>query len=717
MPSSSSLRPGCISIAQVQRFIPKKWKESPADGYESMVDNVLTALNEFASKGHLSKAFEVFCGIRNHALASSSSDVLLHSFSSLLSCSINKKSFPAGKQLHAHISSFGLQKHPALVPKLVMFYASFDLLVDAHLLIETSGILHPLPWNVLISSYVRNGSNTEAILAFKHMVSNGIRPDHFTYPSVIKACGDQLNLVLGKSVHKSIVGGNVEYNLFVQNALISMYGKCGEVDVSRKIFDRMPDKDLVSWNSIIAIYASKGMSSEAFQLLEDMLQDGAELNIITWNTVAGACMRTGKFMGALELLSRMRSRGLSLDPVAVIIGLGSSSHTGLLKVGKQIHCIAVRSYYMDYENVKNALITMYSRCKDLKHAHVLFRLVESTNIMTWNSMISGYAQCDLSDEAYFIFREMLLSSIEPNYVTIASILPLCARLADLRHGREFHCYIAKREELRDHLLLWNALVDTYARSGEVLKAKKLFCQLKKKDVVTFTSLIAGYGLQGDGKEALELFEEMIGLDMKPDHVTMIAVLSACSHSGLVAQGQMLFDNMQSVYGIDCRVEHFSCMIDLFGRAGLLQKAMRILTTMPYAPTPAIWASLIGACRIHGKMDMAEWAAEKLLQLKPRKSGYYVLIANIYAAAGCWSKLANVRTFMRDMGVRKDPGCAWLDIGFGFAPFLVEDASIDQENEIYVVLGSLFEHMKDAGDVVCTDSAVEEELICGTFYME
>ncbi|KAI5647066.1 hypothetical protein M9H77_33071 [Catharanthus roseus] len=195
-------------------------------------------------------------------------------------------------------------------------------------------------------------------------------------------------------------------------------------------------------------------------------------------------------------------------------------------------------------------------------------------------------------------------------------------------------------------------------------------------------------------------------------VTMVAILSAGSHSGLVVQGQMLFKNMQCVYSIAPRLELFSCMADLFGRTGLLNKAKEVITTMPFTPTPAMWATLIGACRIHGKAEMGVWAAEKLLEMRPQNPGYYVLIANMYAAAGSWSKLAKIRTFMRDLGVRKEAGCAWDNVGAEFSPFFAEDTTNSQSDEMYVLLGGLIKQMKDADCSTSEDSASDEELFCG-----
>ncbi|KAE8706154.1 Pentatricopeptide repeat-containing protein [Hibiscus syriacus] len=677
-----------------------------------MIENLVASFKELLTQGHILKAFKSYSHIRLHVSSTASCDVILRPVSFLLVSCTNLKLLPPGKQLHAQIISLGLEQHPLLVPKLVSFYSKFSLLDDARVVAENCKFLRPLPWNLLISSFVKNKLYKEALSAYKVMVNKGIIPDSFTYPSVLKACSEELDVDFGRMVHRSISASCHEWNLYVHNALISMYGKFGQLDVARDLFDKMVERDDVSWNTMISCYASKGIWGEAFMLFDRMHAEGVEMNFITWNTIAGGCLRTGNFKCSLELLSQMRSNGFHLDPVAMIIGLGACSHIGALKLGKEIHGSAIRSCCDRFENVRNALITMYSRCNGLRHADLLFRSMEERSIITWNAMLSGYTHLDMSEEASLLFQEMLLSGVEPNYVTIASILPLCARVANLQHGKEFHCYIIRRKVFDDYLLLWNALVAMYARSGKLLAAKHVFDLMQKRDEVTYTSLIAGYGMQGEGHTAMKLFEEMANRQIKPDHVTMVAVLSACSHCGLVLEGQLWFKKMQSLYGIVPRLEHFSCMVDLYGRAGLLNKAKETITRMPYKPTTAMWATLLGACRIHGNTDIGEWAAEKLLELRPENSGYYVLIANMHAAAGCWNELAKVRILMRDSGVTKSSGCTWVDVGSVFTPFVVGDTSNPYAPETYRALGGLTKLMKDDGYVssntMVSDGEVLEE---------
>ncbi|KAL2921694.1 hypothetical protein RDABS01_013185 [Bienertia sinuspersici] len=621
-------------IFQIENCIPRKWRQdvmhnevqqnqllkldtlgrTPIEtAGELMFHSLLASVTGSINQGDLGKAFRAFSLIQLNGAASASYDQILKPISSLLLACSKQKLLQQGRQVHAQIITLGLDQHRPLLPRLVTLYSTFNLYPEAHLIVENSNFLHPLSWNILISAYIRNGLSNEALSTYRQMLNFGVRPDEFTYPSVLKACGEQLNLSFGREVHNSILTSKCGDSLCVQNALISMYGKCGEIEAARSLFNKLPSKDSFSWNCMISGYASKGMWEEAFNLFENMRHEAVELNIITWNTIIGGCLRTRNYMRALDFLSQMRTCGVNLDAVSMASGLSACSHIGAINTGREIHSFTIRR---------------------------------------------------------------------------ASILTLCARVANLQHGKELHCYIIKHQDFGEYLLLWNALVEMYARAAKIIEAKTVFDSLTRKDVVTYTSLMTGYGIIGEGKVALKLFDEMNTFGIKPDHIVLVAALSACSHSGLVIQGQLLFDNMWSVYGISPCLEHYACMVDLFGRAGLLKKAEEIIKRMPCEPSADMWATLIGACCIHRNTDLGEWAAEKLLALRPKNTGYYVLIANLYAAAGCWDKLSKVRTFMRDLGLLKTPGCAWIDIGSGFEPFVVGDPSMELSHEIHPLLEGL-----------------------------
>jgi pentatricopeptide repeat protein len=720
--------PKHLFSSKLQKCIPNSWKQQQkqkptkpfhkplissdsSSSSSSMVGVLIASLKDFVTHNHLSNAFKTFIHIQHHASNSTSNasfDLIFQPIRYLLSGCTNLKSLQQGKQLHAQIISLGIDKNSILISKLVNFYGNVSLLGDAQIVAESSNSLDPLHWNMVISLYVRNCLFDEAISVYRKMLIKRVKPDDYTYPSVLKACGELLDYDCGVEVHKCIQDSSIKWSLFVHNALIFMYGRFGKLEVARQLFDIMPVRDDVSWNTIISCYANRGLWEEAFKLFGRMLGEGIEMNVIIWNTMAGGCLHKGDFEGALKLLSQMRA-SINLDSVAMVVGLNACSHIRAVKLGKEIHGHAIRTCFDVFQNVKNALITMYSRCGDLNHAYMLFRKMDEKGLITWNAMLSGFAHMDRAEEVFFLFREMLHEGVEPNFVTIASVLPLCARIANLQHGKEFHCYMVKREEqFSGHLLLWNSLVEMYSRSYKILEARKVFDSLSRRDEVTYTSMIRGYGMWGDGKKALKLFEEMQRFNIKPDHVTMVAVLIACSHSGLVAQGQLLFRKMIEVYRINPTIEHYCCMVDLFGRAGFLDKAKEIITGMSCKPTPAMWATLIGACKIHGDTVMGEWAAGKLLEMKPGHSGYYVLIANMYAAAGCLSKLSEVRTCMRDLSVRKAPGCAWVDVGRESFPFLVADTSNPRSSEIYPLMDGLNELMKDAGYVPSEEFLSSEE---------
>ncbi|CAN8239340.1 unnamed protein product [Cochlearia groenlandica] len=668
-----------------------------------MIENRFKSLGHFVRRGN----FKTFTLLRLLSSSSASGDFILQSAASLLSACVDVRAFSPGLQIHAHCILSDVEYNPVLVPNLVTFYSAFNLHREALSINEKSDILHPLPWNVLIGSYAKNDLFEEAISSYKIMLGKGIRPDAFTYPSVLKACGETLDFASGKVIHGSIEVSSYRSSLYVCNALISMYKRLGNVCISRRLFDRMSEKDAVSWNAMISCYASEGMWSEAFELFDKMCVSGVEFSVITWNIVSGGCLQTGNYVGALSLVSTMRS----LDPVAVIIGLKACSLLGAIRLGKEIHGVAVRSSYDGIDNVRNTLITMYSKCDDLRHAFIVFQQNEAHSLSTWNSIISGYAQVNRSEEASYLLREMLRAGLQPSFITLASILPLCARVANLQHGKEFHCYILRRKYFKDNTMLWNSLVDVYAKSGEIVAAKQVCDLMRERDEVTYTSLIDGYGNQGEGRIALALFEEMIRFGIKPDHVTMVAVLSACSHSKLVHEGERLFMKMQCEYNISPCLQHYCCMVDLYGRAGHLRKARDVIHRMPYEPSSATWATLLNACHIYGNTEIGEWAAEKLLEMKPENPGYYVLIANMYAAAGSWSKLAQVRTSMRDLCVKKGPGSAWIDTGSGFSLFSAGDTSSPQACLTYPLLDGLNQLMKDtAGYAIDEGQCSDEELL-------
>jgi pentatricopeptide repeat protein len=327
--------------------------------------------------------------------------------------------------------------------------------------------------------------------------------------------------------------------------------------------------------------------------------------------------------------------------------------------------------------------------------------------VTWNAMIASFALSDDAEEASKLFREMVCGGVQPNYVTVVTYLALCARVANLQHGQELHAHIVKHG-FKGYRLLWNSLIDMYSKSGRLLVAQNVFDSMDDRDMISYTSMIAGYGMQGKGSVALQIFYQMVDSGIRPDHISMVTVLTACSHSGLVTEGEELFDNMTTSYGIKPQMEHYSCMVDLYARSGLIEKAEGMLNDSSFPSTSTMWAALVGACHERGNIKVGERAATRLLEMRTENAGHYVLIANMYAAAGCWDELATVRKLMRDLGVTKAPGLAWADLGNGFTPFLVGDRSNPLAPEIYEILDELSEQMRNVSN--CSDLDIAEVLI-------
>lgn len=563
---------------------------------------------------------------------------------------------------------------------------------EARVVVEGAKDARAVPWNLLIRACNRKGFWKDAIFSYKMMCELGVGADVFTYPSVLRACGEVFDLNLGKVIHGCVNKRGLEWDLYVWNSLIGMYVKCEAVDVAREVFDEMGERDVVTWNCMISGYASEGTWEKAFELLQ-LMPENVRVNTITWNTVLAGNLQMGNYVEVIRLISQMANDGLNVDYVTLVIGLKACSRVENVKVGKEIHGLAIRLGLNEIENITNALITMYSKGQNTNHAYVLFRMSLFRSLVTWNAMLTGFGHMGRVEEASLLLREMIFSCVRLNYVTVITMVLLSAHIENLRYGSGLHCFIIKRG-FEGYQLVQNSLVDMYSKSGKMSDARKVFGIIRFRDKIPYTSLILGYGKLGQGITSLKLFDKMVTHGIDPDHITMVAILASCSHSGLVTQGQILFEKMVTVYGIIPKVEHFSCMVDLYCRAGLLKKAEEIIGKMPLKASAAMLATLIEACRVHGNIEIGERAAKKLLNMRSNDPSHYILIGNFYSYARFWPELAMVKSVMRDMGLRNSPSCSWLDKEYGLCRFKLDDMLNQQENSNLMLLGVLSDHMKD-----------------------
>nr|AYM00744.1 pentatricopeptide repeat protein [Salvia miltiorrhiza] len=461
-----------------------------------------------------------------------------------------------------------------------------------------------------------------------------------------------------------------EKNVITWTNMITGFARNGLVDEARVAFDRMPLKNVVAWTSMIKAYVETDRVDEAFALFRVM----PEHNPYAWNIMISGLLNKNRVDEANELFDSMLWRN-AISWTIMVTGLARNGMTEL-----------ARKYFDQMLNKDvpawNAMITAYADEGRMVEAGELFNMMSKRDIITWNTMIGGYSMGRHEDEAFRHFDLMLQSGIRPNESSVTNLLSSCGGIMGVLQA---HGLIAR---LGFEMLtsVANALITMYHRSGDVISARIAFQNLDAKDVVTWTAIILAYSNHGYGIEALQAFAQMLRLGHNPDEVTFVGVLSACSHAGFVKKGRMLFDSIKRGYGIEPTAEHYSCLVDILGRAGLVKEAVEVVDEMPRDKCDgAVLGALIGACRLLGADRVADHIGDELIELEPASSGGYVLLANLYAASGKWDKVSQLRRKMKEREVRKVPGFSQIEVNGKTHVFLVGDRAHPQLKEIYKFL--------------------------------
>ncbi|KAJ4950512.1 hypothetical protein NE237_027344 [Protea cynaroides] len=631
-------------------------------------------------------------------------------------------SFRRGAAVHGVVCSRGFESNVFVCNALVAMYGRCGALEEARQVFDEvlqRGIDDVVSWNSIVAAYVQGGDPSSALELFVRMAEDvRVRPDAVTLVNVFPACASVGASLQGSGAHGFSLRSGLFDDVFVGNAIVDMYAKCGRMEVAKKVFDRMPVKDVVSWNAFVSGYSQSGSFEDALQLFERMQEENIELNVVTWSAVIAGYAQRGRGREALDVFRKMQMSGSAPNVVTLISLLSGCAAVGALFQGKEIHGYAIR-HILNQNNgdpgddlmVNNALIDMYSKCRSAKDAHAIFELVSPNerNVVTWTVLIGGYAQHGNANNALELFSSMLQGSNAtiPNAFTISCALMACARLASLKFGKQIHAYVMRNRYESAMLFVANCLIDMYSKSGDVDVAQLVFDKMDHRNAVSWTSLMTGYGMHGRGEEALQIFDSMRAAGLVPDGVTFIVVLYACSHSGMVDQGMNYFNRMSSEFGVVAGVEHYACIVDLMSRSGRLDEAVELIKGMPMKPSPIVWVALLSACRIHGNVDLGEYATEKLLELESENDGSYTLLSNIYANAGRWKDVARIRSLMKKTGIKKRPGCSWVQGKNGIASFYVGDRSHPQSQQIYEVLANLIGRIKALGYVPETSFALHD----------
>jgi pentatricopeptide repeat protein len=584
----------------------------------------------------------------------------LNTYAALLQTCSNMKALLQGKQVHAHMIKNGVEGHINLDTNLFIMYTKCGNLGDARPIFDKMADLNLLSWTAMIAAYARSGNCNEALKLFHEMQGSGVKADSFVYPSLLKACTGLTALQQGKEIHGSVIRNGFESDFFVGSALVALYTRCKSMKFARQVFEKMSQRNEATWNAMLAGYAQSNHRREAMNLFREMQLAGVEPDSFTFGSVLAMC-----------------------------------ANLAALKQGKEIHGYIIGTGFELNVFVDSALVDMYAKCGSVGNARRVFDEMFQRDVVSWNSMVAGYVQNGQSEEALKLFREMQLAGVKADSYTISSIIPACVCLTALRQGKEIHNYMI-RSGLDSYVLGANSLIDMYAKCGSILAARQVFDKTSQRDVISWNAMIAGYGIHGCGEDAILLFSQMHQAGLKPDNITFIGILSACSRAGLVNEGWQYFKQMMECYQIMPSVEHCACMVDLLGRAGHLDEAQNFVKKMTLEPDACVWGALLGACRIHHSVEIGEQAAQHLLELEPQNPGNYVLLSNIYAAAGRWNDVAKVRYMMKDKGLKKIPGYSWIEVKTRVHFFRVGGGSHPQIEMIYAMLDSLTRQMTDSG---------------------
>ena len=480
-------------------------------------------------------------------------------------------------------------------------------------------------WNAVIAGFVKNGRAERALEVFAKMVGGGGGLDRATVVSVLPACAQAKDLQTGRAVHRLAEGRGLGNYVAVKNALIDMYGKCGSLEDARRVFDEDKyDKDVVSWTAMIGAYVLNDHAGEALTVGCEMLMDSeAQPNAVTMAHLLSACA-----------------------------SLPSGKHA------KCTHALCIRLGIQSDIVAETALVDSYAKCGHMKMIEIIVEK-GSQRTETWNAAISGYTYRKKEKKAIELFKRMIEESVRPDSVTMTSALPAYAESADLVQAKNIHCFLLTQGFLGSAEIA-TSLIDVYAKVGNLDVTWELFKCLPEKDIVAWTTVIAGYGMHGHAQTAILLYDKMVELGVKPNYITMASLLYSCSHAGMIDEGLRLFDAMQNIHGLMPNAEHYSCLVDMLGRAGRIEEAYCLIEDMPFEPSTSVWGALLGACVLHENVEFGEIAAKHLFELEPGNTWNYVLLGKVYAAADRWGDVQNLQRMIEKRGLRKDPGSSVVD---------------------------------------------------------
>ncbi|KAI5419504.1 pentatricopeptide repeat-containing protein At1g08070, chloroplastic [Lathyrus oleraceus] len=558
-------------------------------------------------------------------------------------------------QIQAQIVTHGLQHNDFVAPSFIATCSRLGRMQHARKLFDQIPEPNTATWNVMFRGYSQNELHRDAVVLFGKLNRAVAMPNCFTFPMIIKSCAKSKGFVEGEEVHCCAAKRGFKLNSFVATSLIDMYSMKGCIEDAYKVFGEMRDRNVVVWTAIINGYISCGDVASGRRLFDL----APERDVVMWSVLISGYIEMKNMVVARELFDKMPNRDT-----------------------------------MSW----NAMLNGYAANRDVELFEKMFDEMPERNVYSWNGLIGGYVKNDLFSAALESFKRMLVEGhVVPNDFTLVAVLSACSRLGALDMGKWVHVY-AESIGYKGNLFVGNALIDMYAKCGVIENAVAVFNCLDRKDIISWNTIVNGLAIHGHAPDALSMFDRMKSEGEEPDGVTFVGILFACTHMGLVKDGFLYFKSMVDDYSTVPQIEHYGCMVDLLGRAGLLDKALSFIRNMPMEPDAVIWAALLGACRIYKNVEIAELALQRLIELEPKNPANFVMLSNIYKDLGKWEDVARLKVAMRDTGFRKLPGCSVIECNDSVVEFYSLDERHSETESIYRVLKGLTVLLRSHGYV-------------------
>ncbi|XP_042443237.1 pentatricopeptide repeat-containing protein At4g04370-like [Zingiber officinale] len=576
--------------------------------------------------------------------------------------------------LHASAFRHGLESNLALANALVNAYGRCGCVALARKLFDSMPERDAISWNSVLSGYSKTGRVREAFYLFGAMRNEGIHPDRWTYGSLVSSIntsedggrGAVALARLGKLVHAALLTSGHGLDAHIETALVGMYLKCGDENEAFLLFDSSSARrDAISWSAMISALVQIGRADKALLVFQQMLNSGSPPPSSALASAFSACAQLGSLKVGASIHGHVVRHGLALDVAA-----------------------------------QNALVSLYVKCGRLKQSHHLFEILTERDVVSWNSLISGYAQNGHLEEAFYLFDEMRAASQRPDTITMVSLLQVCASMGALHHGRLVHAFMI-RHEVAPSISRDTSLVDMYAKCGDLGAALRCFASMPEQDLVSWGAIIAGCGSHGMGDMALGAYRDFRSKGMKPNGVIFLAVLSACSHAGLVSEGLRMFKSMTEEFRLEPSVEHWGCIVDLLCKAGRLEEALGFANTMSPRPTADVLGILLDACRVGGFASLADEVARRITALRPDSANSYVQLAHSFAAMRRWDGVGDAWAQMRARGLRKAPAWSYVELHGNIMAFFAEHHAHPQQEDIVFLLKLLDGEMKELREISAT----------------